>query len=688
MKRSLAATLLVGAFVLPAAAQTPEPAAAPPPSPTVEPFAQHDRLVYPPEFFAPYSPQTAADMVGRVPGFSINNGDGRRGFGGAGGNVLIDGARPSAKSQGLRDILSQIPAKQVARIELIRAASEAQAAGQSTLVNVVRTPGAGAGVWEIELEGSRSGRITPRGSASYSGRLGQTEFTLGLERYMEERPQEVNRTITDGAGTRLGTRRDFTPRTFRQTKGNTTLSTPLAGGVLRLNAQALRWNFRTQLDSFGFTPGGAPSDSFVLKINERQRERELGGDWERDFGPWGFKLIGLDTRAWYANNESTDVRNALGARTELVAQRRRNDAQESILRFSLGRALGDTQHFEFGAELARNRLNTDLQLTEDVGAGPVLIDLPAANVAVEEQRGEAFLTHSWKITPKWTVESGLTVETSTISQSGDSAAETELTYWKPSLQISRSIGEKDKARVRLYRDVGQLDFGDFASSAALADDRVAAGNPDLRPFSFWRLEGAYDHRFGEKGVLNFLVFYEDYTDVVDSVPVDGFDAPGNIGDGYVWAANVTANLPLDRILKGLQVDLSAETSRSEATDPLTGRNRSFSGFFDNHVNLTVRHDVTSRKFNYGIEFEKTSENEQFRVSERELGEQDLFVNIFAESTAIKGIKLQVVAWNLLDAPFTRERNFFTPDRRGALSRRELRERTLGRFVEFEISGTF
>jgi hypothetical protein len=50
-----------------------------------------------PDFFAAYAPVTALDMVRRIPGFSIDQGEGRRGFGENAGNVLIDGDRPATK---------------------------------------------------------------------------------------------------------------------------------------------------------------------------------------------------------------------------------------------------------------------------------------------------------------------------------------------------------------------------------------------------------------------------------------------------------------------------------------------------------------------------------------------------------------------------------------------------------------
>ncbi|MFD2429917.1 hypothetical protein ACFSUK_20805 [Sphingobium scionense] len=49
--------------------------------------------VYPVDFYAPFQPQTALDMLERTPGFLLSEGNSLRGFGGAAGNVLIDGQR-------------------------------------------------------------------------------------------------------------------------------------------------------------------------------------------------------------------------------------------------------------------------------------------------------------------------------------------------------------------------------------------------------------------------------------------------------------------------------------------------------------------------------------------------------------------------------------------------------------------
>ena len=53
--------------------------------------------VYPASFFADSRPATASDMIARLPGFMLDNGlSSARGFAGTAGNILVDGARPTA----------------------------------------------------------------------------------------------------------------------------------------------------------------------------------------------------------------------------------------------------------------------------------------------------------------------------------------------------------------------------------------------------------------------------------------------------------------------------------------------------------------------------------------------------------------------------------------------------------------
>ena len=134
----------------------------------------------------------------------------------------------------------------------------------------------------------------------------------------------------------------------------------------------------------------------------------------------------------------------------------------------------DALSFETGAGGAWNWLRARPSLHN--GAA---IPLPAANVRVEELRGEAFTKGTWIPNPKLTVEAGLRMEASRISSEGDVALEKTLYFAKPRAVVTWSPDPADQVRVRVEREVGQLDFDDFV--AATEAGVVTSGNPDLNP---------------------------------------------------------------------------------------------------------------------------------------------------------------------------------------------------------------
>ena len=91
------------AITSPAVAQAPPGESTLPASPGNGRSTSYDA-----KYFAQYAPRTALDIVSRIPGFSLELGNsGLRGFSGAAGNVVIDGQRPSSKSESPRIPVSE-----------------------------------------------------------------------------------------------------------------------------------------------------------------------------------------------------------------------------------------------------------------------------------------------------------------------------------------------------------------------------------------------------------------------------------------------------------------------------------------------------------------------------------------------------------------------------------------------------
>ncbi|HCK82973.1 MAG TPA: hypothetical protein DHW63_00120 [Hyphomonadaceae bacterium] len=657
------------------------------------------RVSYDTAFFAQFNPQNALDMVRQTPGFSLDGGDDRRGFSGAVGNLLIDGVRPTSKSQSLENILSRIPASQVVRVEVLRGAEVAgDASGQAQLVNVVRTPSAGSGIWRIGGEHYREG-MNPQGELSWSGRRGQFEYGVGVDYYSQGRDQPGNRRYEFASGALEKTADTPGPaRQFREGSLNANAAFPLLGGRLSANGQYYANRFHGLSDFFYFDPVGAELDTEFDNLTEKENNFELGVNYDRDFGPWTLALVGLHNRDRYRNTEAFSSRDSAGALNFAFDQNIDNLSRESIARGALSRSLG--QHrLEFGAEAALNSLDAELVLTLDDGTGPVVQPLDNSNVLVEEERAEAFIVHTWRANDEWSIETRLAGEQSTLTFTGPTTNQSvELAFFKPSVQISRSFGERNQARLRLYRDVGQLDFNDFVSAAGLTEGRIEGGNPDLRPQIDLRAELGADLRFPGDAALNLTLtrhWYEDVADLVklidtgstpstaDDVP---FDAPGNIGEADAWSLDANLTLPLRFLLPGAQITVAGEFWQTEVTDPITGNIRDFSSRPESEVEIEFRQDLTSPRMAWGVSLYKEGENTGFRFNETDTYEEGPWIDVFVETTAIEGLRLRLVAANVANGEINRERRFYGPnDRADPLERVERRFRQFGHAPWFVVS---
>jgi hypothetical protein len=660
-----------------------------------------DRVAYDAAFFAQFHPQTALDMVNQTPGFSLNGGDDRRGFSGAVGNLLIDGQRPVAKSQSVQTILQQIPAAQVVRVEVLRGAAVAgDASGQAVLVNVVRTPSAGSGVWNAGVDYNH--RVAPQLGLSWSGRGGDIEYGIGGSYYSNYRSLPGPRRYYDAAGNLTRFMDSPLAQNFREGSVNGNLALPLLGGRLSTTGQYDIWRFHSdaRFNSFD-APGGAPLEALHERMTEHQWSFEAGANYDRDFGPWSMALVSLATRRYYHNQQSDSDLDGAGDFVSFISIAQHRDSGETILRGTLSRNFGPRNHLEFGGEGALNTLDATFDFTFDDGSGPTDVFVPNANVTVEERRGEVFASFAWRPSERWSVETRLTDEFSTLEFTGDTNQSVRLSYFKPSVQISRAIGSNSQLRLRAYRDVGQLDFDDFVSATSVADNLINGGNPDLRPETAWRLELGGDLNLPGGTTLGFALtrhWISDTADLIEIIapgpnpgdPDIRFDAPGNIGAGDAMSLTTNLTLPLGALLPGARLTLNGEFWQTAVTDPVTHQRRAISESADVSFEGQFRQDLNGRHLSWGVSFQKTTERQTLRHNETDTEEEGPYIDLFVETTAIAGLKIHAEAQNILNPAIIRERRFFEPDRNFALDSYQRRRRSFDPAPWFvlSVSGTF
>ncbi|HEY1225466.1 MAG TPA: TonB-dependent receptor [Brevundimonas sp.] len=578
--------------------------------PQAQPAAEQGQqgvLVFQPDFFTQYRPNTALDMVNRIPGFGVVDGDGSRGFEGAVGNILINGARPASKTDSGSSVLGRTLATQVERIELIRGGAPGiDMQGFSVVVNVItKTQSSTQSIVTAGATLFDGGHDLYNGSYQFTARDGDRTwgFTLADGLSMSDSNGEGRSVRTSGAGAVLRDEAFFNDQWGGGTSVRGNFAQPFMGGKIDLTA---RYGVN---DYYSFTELTSGADFRLSEFENDGAGGEIGGVYTR---PLNDKM-NLETRFIHQFNsfESTSISNSTlgGAPSPEQMFVSEGDSSETIARALVRYERSEALTFETGAEIAYNRLET----TQAFSVGGVNVPLPSASVTVEETRGELFGKGTWRIRPDLTLEGGLRLEASTISQSGDASQEKSFFFAKPRFLATWTPMANNQFRFRFERELGQLDFGDFAASADLDDENVLGGNADLEPEQRWITELTYERRFLKDGIVSLGLRHDEIVDAIDVIPLDmGLSAVGNIGDGTLDQISLNVTLPLDNIgFSGGKFGFRNTWNETEVTDPTTGRTRDISGIRPTQAVISLSQDITSWKTNWSVAYIPLLGNKSF-----------------------------------------------------------------------------
>lgn len=638
-------------------------------------------------YFAGAQLNSAMDMIERVPGFSFDDGDNVRGLGGTAANVLIDGRRPASKSDPMQDTLRRIPASQVLRLELIRGGAPGiDMQGQPVVVNVVRVPGAGGNTTFAVASGwYQDGRTTPAMRFEGARPLSHDrrfEWSALIYNFLDDGAGEGPRQRFDASGAMI--RDGYSDETAGGRGGTFSVGWQqnLGGGRLALNSRLQLEEFQFALEDavFAPTPG-----SLIVNDDYSQANGEIGINWQRAFGEqWRLETVGIQRLRGsdFVTDFTTGANN--GQFTEDAS------SGESIGRVTLRYARTPTWSLEAGGEVAFNFLESATTYTEN----GVAIDLPSSDVRVEELRGEVFAASTWRASSRLSLELGMRAEVSTITQSGDIDLERSFFYPKPRALLTWTANDRNQFRLRLEREVGQLAFGEFVSSAAFSTGVVTAGNSELEPEKIWVAELAWERSFWDGGSLVVTAAHGEITDASDRVPIftltDVFDAPGNIGDGSTDSLGVNLTLPLARLgIPGARLRAELEWSVSEVRDPTTGELRRISGQepFEGELNFTQ--DLPQWNLQWGgnayLGFTETS----YRFDTIETIELEPWFNVFAEWRYRPDLSVRVELQNLSGRNFIRTRDVYSgPRDTDSIAFREVQDLNFDPFIYVRIRRTW
>lgn len=670
-------------------------------------LVEQDFVSYPASYFSRFQPVTALDMVKQVPGFRLNdNVNDLRGFGTVAGNVLIDDRRPSTKRDPLSAILTRIPAGSVERIELIRGqVRNIDMRGQSGVLNIILRAGIPAAVqWELSTRKSFGHtQFKPEVGVSLSDNWKGLDYNIGLDTRWSAVARSGFDELYDNLGILEEMRTDIRNRRNKVFKTNLNAAGWWGETFVSVNTVYNTTRQHTYTNSDRIREGSEIERNVFFDDIEKEPTVEAGLDLERELytGLVG-KLILLyvdgNRDIFYSQRDTT----AAGNQTLYRLATGNLKMNEGIARGEFDWS-GFANHLvQFNAERVANTLDSNLTQTDDRGAGPVFIDVPGANGRVREIRWDTLLKDTWTLR-QLELDYGLGIEASTISQTGDAELERSFFFLKPQGVMTWSWVNQDQSRVRLAREIAQLNLDDFISGTEFLDDDIALGNPNIEPESTWKLELSHEKRFGTKGVVKLTAFHHWITDVVDLLPITStFEAPGNIGDGRRWGLLWESSIPLDWIaLKAAKLDVKARWQDSSVIDPVTGEDRVLSITAINGgpivfnieneyaFEIEYRQDFQAQQSAWGWKVMERAEQYQYKVNEFVVYDENTDIHVYIETSRWLGVKMVLTAENILNLHDNRQRTIFTGQRDvSPLDSTELRDRTRGFLLGFTMSGSF
>ncbi|HYD38736.1 MAG TPA: hypothetical protein VEA60_14050 [Allosphingosinicella sp.] len=625
------------------------------------------RTVYEAAYFAQFAPSNALQIVQRVPGFSLDVGNQDvRGFGQAAGNVVINGQRPSSKSDTLEAILARIPASRVARVEVGPGdLFGSEFSGKPQVLNLVTTSAGGlAGTFNGQLRRTYDGNVDPDVTVSALMRRGKSSFnaSAGFQSFPTTE-EGFDRVEALPSGNLIEFRRKVNTYADR---------TLFVSGAWEHNAgdnRTAHLNFRVSQNWFDlgqkndvFPTGGTVRDDRLTQDYDNF-SYEVGGDVTRPLLGGGLKLIGLATRR-HRHNVDTSLNRVNSVVIGGFVQNLDNRRDETVARLVWNRSNLAGWSVETGIEGVVNKLDSDVNLfLLGAGGAQTRIDLPVDQAVVKEYRGEAFVNAGKPLSKTLRLDFGLTWEASRLTVSGDAEAKRVLKFLKPKASLDYRDKSGWHAQLSVKRTVAQLNFEDFISSAELTNDRVNGGNADLLPQRAWEFLATLEQPILGDGLVKIELGYNRISLVQDRIPTpEGFDAPGNLGNGRMLILRSTIDAPLGRFgIKGGRLTLNSSLVDTSVEDPYTHRKRHFSGFNLYSANASFRQDLG--KWAYGATFYVNAPTFFFRQNEIDRPFSDNpYVQAFVEYRPSPKTTITLSLDNATNAAAFRDRTFFSPTR--------------------------
>ena len=641
-------------------------------------------VVYPASYFADFYPVSANDMLNRIPGIglALRGGSSGRGLGAGEGEVLINGQRTTGKNNEGRDQLNRITADQVDYIEIIRGTSEnvdIRSGGQVVNVVLIDTASRSSTTVEATTRQSGDGTLDSGGQISLSGQRSDIDYIVNFEAEPGYRYWDSDEFTYDKDGNLIGAEKQDVSRDETEYSGNVNLGFNMGRSVLKLNGLfEQRGDSPTDRERITADLVSGIVTEQSDQQNTTRKNWEVGGDYDYEIDSDSrFRVLFIvNDRNSTSDRIRYDVSNQELKPNLFLDQLSRD--RERIIRTSLTRNVSEKQGIELGTEEAQTIRDSDLKMGLDTpgvrnesygNLVPVSID--NSKSTVQELRYEPFMIHNWQINDRMSLETRLVYESSTIEQSGDVSRERSFSFVKPRIDYRYNLTQSFQVRFEVERDISQLSFSDFSASVDSNDEEknTFAGNPEIAQEKLWRYDLNLEYRLpNDLGVVNSEFYYRDAEDHIDRIDVSTSpdvlrSARGNIGDGKWYGVNFDISAKLDPLnIRNALFTTRLRIRDSEFTDPFLGIKRRREGNGRWGLNMGFRHDITSKRLTYGINYSNDSNDgegrKQFDIDDIEERINQPSMSAYIEKRAFDNFTFRFESRNLTENQWCRSRTRF------------------------------
>lgn len=664
------------------------------------------RIIYDIDFFEPYNPVSAEDMLRKIPGtegllqtYGFNQDD-KRGLRSNTDQILINGKRLTGKQVKSSVFLSNLPAVSVKRIELITGnVRELDTEVGSRVINVILKEDAstGSGVIEGGITAWNNGPEQLSTALSYNGDFNGISYTTSFSIKPFSSSVDIIDVFKNPEGETLSREKEVQRPKQLQYLGRGSISYDTVRGNVSLNGLIdhlpVNKRYTTNFFSNSSDNFSIPTGNFIDKIDGENTKWEISGDVTYNFN----KVFKLTTLFVYSNaindRNNTNFENINDDIIQLGGDNRDKTESEKIIRTTFDLNLNKNNQIELGIEGAINTLDKSIDFYNIVDGTQAGIPIINADQEITEDRIEVFSTYSWKPFNSLEIETGLAGEFSKLNQIGsDVSSSRSLKFIKPSFNIFYNYSPNSQFYLSINRNVGQLDFNDFIATVNREDNEILAGNPSLVPEKDWNFDLGVEYRLPRSsGVLNGRAFYRIVNDAEDLIPLGINDSqPGNLGTGKDYGLEVKASVrfsnftKVDAVLSG-----SFLLRKSSIEDPFTFEKRRFGNQPEYEFKVEGSHDVKSLGLRYGFDYSKKGPEIESDFNEFDDKSTSSGLRVYLRKRIAEGKDLSLYWANALEQKTYRQRNIFNPSQiSGNIEEVQFREYKRLFIYGFRLRSTF